>query len=60
MRNVEYFDWHATLVPFVVLGVWAVGGLALGLLGERFGPHVRGRAAVRAGDLRVPADWVAS
>ena len=60
VRNVEYFDWHATLVPFVVLGVWAVGGLALGLLGERFGPHVRGRAAVRAGDLRVPADWVAS
>jgi hypothetical protein len=25
-----------------VLGSWAVGGLALGLLGERYGPHVRG------------------
>jgi hypothetical protein len=60
VRNVEYFDWHATLVPFVVLGVWAAGGLALGLLGERLGPHVRGGAAARAGDLRVPAEWVAS
>jgi hypothetical protein len=41
LRNVQYFDWAATLVPFLVLGSWAVGGLALGLLGERFGPHVR-------------------
>jgi hypothetical protein len=60
VRNVEYFDWHATLVPFVVLGAWAIGGLALGLLGERFGPHVRRPAAPPTSDLRVPADWVAS
>jgi hypothetical protein len=41
VRNVQYFDWAATFVPLVVLGAWAAGGLALGLLGERFGPHVR-------------------
>ena len=38
VRNVEYFDWSATLAPLLVLGVWAVGGLLLGLLGERYGP----------------------
>jgi hypothetical protein len=41
VRNIQYFDWAATLVPLLVLGAWAAGGLALGLLGERFGPHVR-------------------
>lgn len=41
VRNIEYFDWAATLVPLLVLCAWALGGLALGLLGERFGPHVR-------------------
>ena len=35
VRNVVYFDWSATLGPFVVLGAWALGGLALGLLAER-------------------------
>jgi hypothetical protein len=44
VRNVQYFDWAATLVPLVVLGAWAAGGLALGLLGERYGPHVRAAA----------------
>jgi hypothetical protein len=42
VRNVSYFDWAATLQPLLVLGAWAFGGLGLGLLGERFGPHVRG------------------
>ena len=46
IRNVEYFDWSATLAPLIVLGAWAGGGLIAGLLGERFGPHVR--AARRA------------
>jgi hypothetical protein len=46
VRNVQYFDWAATLAPLTVLCTWAVGGLALGLLGERLGPHVR--AAARA------------
>jgi hypothetical protein len=41
VRNVHYFDWAATLRPLLVLGAWALGGLVLGLLGERFGPHVR-------------------
>jgi hypothetical protein len=41
IRNVEYFDWAATLAPLLVLGCWALGGLTLGLLGERYGPHVR-------------------
>jgi hypothetical protein len=41
VRNVEYFDWAATLAPIAVLAVWAAGGVAFGLLGERFGPHVR-------------------
>jgi hypothetical protein len=45
VRNVEYFHWAATLVPLLVLGAWAAGGLAVGLLGELYGPHVRGRSA---------------
>jgi hypothetical protein len=44
VRNIQYFDWAATGWPFAILGVWAAGGLALGLLGERFGPHVRVRS----------------
>jgi hypothetical protein len=43
VRNVEYFDWAATLAPLIVLGAWAGAGLAVGLMGERFGPHVRSR-----------------
>jgi hypothetical protein len=35
VRNVVYFDWSATSGPLVVLGAWALGGLALGLLAER-------------------------
>ena len=34
IRNVEYFDWTATLVPLLVLGAWGAGGLAVGLVGE--------------------------
>ncbi len=41
VRNVQYFDWAATLTPILVLTAWALGGLGLGLLGERYGPHVR-------------------
>src|SRR5262245_54451732 len=50
VRNVQYFDWAGTLAPLAVLGAWAVGGLAFGLLGERYGPHVR--AAARPPDRR--------
>jgi hypothetical protein len=45
VRNVHYFDWAATLTPLLVLGAWAAGGLVLGLLGERYGPHVRNAPA---------------
>jgi hypothetical protein len=45
IRNVEYFDWSATTAPLLVLGAWAAGGLVLGLLGERFGPHTAGAGA---------------
>ena len=41
VRNVQYFDWASTLVPLLTLGAWAAGGIAVGLLGERLGPHVR-------------------
>jgi hypothetical protein len=44
-RNVEYFDSAATLVPVLVLLGWAAGGLVFGLLGERYGPHTKGRLA---------------
>ena len=54
VRNVQYFDWAATLAPLVVLGAWAAGGLALGLLGERYGPHVR--AWARAASAAAPGD----
>ena len=50
VRNVQYFDWAGTLAPLAVLGAWAIGGLAFGLLGERYGPHVR--AAARPPDRR--------
>lgn len=52
VRNVQYFDGAATLAPLAVLGAWAAGGLALGLLGERLGPHVRG--AARAASAAAP------
>ena len=55
VRNVQYFDWAATLAPLVVLGAWAAGGLALGLLGERFGPHVRAPAPAPATGARPGA-----
>ena len=48
VRNVVYFDWTGTVAPLLVLGAWAAGGLAFGLLGERFGPHVRAPATRRA------------
>jgi hypothetical protein len=48
VRNVHYFDWAATLVPLVVLGAWAVAGVAVGLLGELYGPHVRNPAPAPA------------
>jgi hypothetical protein len=48
-RNVEYFDSAATLLPVLVLGAWAAGGLLFGLLGERFGwgagPNPKGQLA---------------
>lgn len=47
VRNVEYFDWAATLAPLLVLGAWAAGGVAFGLLGELYGPHVRKAGPVR-------------
>jgi len=40
VRNVEYFDWAATAGSFLTLGSWATAGLALGLFGERYGPHL--------------------
>ncbi len=55
VRNVQYFDWAATLTPLSVLGAWAAGGLALGLLGERLGPHVRAAARASAAVPGVPA-----
>jgi hypothetical protein len=55
LRNVQYFDWAATLAPLTVLGAWAAGGLTLGLLGERFGPHVRAAARASAAAPGVPA-----
>jgi hypothetical protein len=55
VRNVAYFDWAATLVPFVVLGAWAAFGLVLGLLGERFGPVARAAGPSRLAGVRAPA-----
>jgi hypothetical protein len=55
VRNVQYFDWAATLAPLAVLGSWAAGGLALGLLGERFGPHVRAAGRAPAARPGAPA-----
>jgi hypothetical protein len=52
VRNVEYFHWAATLAPLLVLGAWAGGGVAFGLLGELYGPHVpkaRARRGAAAG-----------
>jgi hypothetical protein len=59
VRNVVYFDWAATLAPFVVLGAWAVAGLAFGLLGERFGPVARAAGPARILGVRTPAPSVA-
>jgi hypothetical protein len=45
VRNVVYFDWAATGAPLLVLAAWAIGGLVLALLGERFGPHAASAGA---------------
>jgi hypothetical protein len=58
VRNVQYFDWNATAWPLLLLAAWAVGGLVLGLLGERLGPHVRTSPARSGG--ATPAVAVAS
>jgi hypothetical protein len=59
VRNVTYFDWAGTLGSFVVLGAWAVAGLALGLLGERYGHRARGVAAAPVLGIPTPASGVA-
>jgi hypothetical protein len=51
VRNVRYFDWAATLGPLTVLGVWALGGVALGLLGEVAGRRARAMPAARRLDV---------
>ena len=43
VRNVQYFDWAATLAPMLVLTAWAAGGVLFGLVGERFTPDMKGR-----------------
>lgn len=48
VRNVEYFDSAGTLAPIATLAGWALGGLALGLLGDIYGPHVRRARATPA------------
>jgi hypothetical protein len=55
VRNVAYFDWAATAAPLVVLGAWAAGGVALGLLGERVRPLVRAAARDSAARRGAPA-----
>src|SRR5919206_461005 len=50
VRNVRYFDWADTLEPLVVLGAWALGGVLVGLLRERFGAAGRGTPPARRRD----------
>jgi len=57
VRNVQYFDWSATLAPLVVLGAWAAGGVTLGLLGERLG---RRADALAPAPVAVPAPGAAA
>ena len=57
VRNVQYFDWSATLAPLVVLGAWAAGGLGLGLLGERLGRRADALAPAPVG---VPSPGAAA
>ena len=57
VRNVQYFDWHATPGRCSCSAAWAIAGLVLGLLGERLGPHVRSSSS-RPG--AAPAVAVAS
>lgn len=46
VRDVQYFDWAGTLAPLLTLGAWAVGGLVVGLLGERARQRAPRRVAV--------------
>lgn len=41
LRDVQYFDWAATLVPLLVLGAWAAGAILVGLTGRA---RAQGRA----------------
>jgi hypothetical protein len=53
-----YFDWAETLAPVATLARWARGGLALGLLGDAYGPHVR-RARPTRGMSTTPQEAAA-
>jgi hypothetical protein len=58
IRNVQYFHWAETLQPLLTLAGWALVGLTLGVVGDRFGAAARAgsRAGVpRATPSPVPA-----
>jgi hypothetical protein len=41
VRNVQYFHWAETLQPLLTLAGWALVGLTLGVVGDRFGAAAR-------------------
>jgi hypothetical protein len=53
LRNVEYFHWAGTLQPLLTLAGWALVGLALGVVGDRFGAAARAASRVQASRVRA-------
>ncbi|MGZ4330670.1 MAG: hypothetical protein ACXVXL_22005 [Solirubrobacteraceae bacterium] len=53
IRNIQYFHWAGTLQPLLTLAGWALLGLALGVVGDRFGAAARATSRLRASRARA-------
>jgi hypothetical protein len=53
IRNVQYFHWAGTLQPLLTLAGWALVGLALGVVGDRFGAAARAASRGRPAPVRA-------
>jgi hypothetical protein len=53
VRNIQYFHWAETLQPLLTLAGWALVGLGLGVVGDRFGAAARTGSRGRPSPVRA-------